>query len=209
MDKKALLLVSGGYDSYVIAALCDSLCYQNHALFFAYGQKAYTKERGAVSRLCDLFIGSGFRQSDFLTEIAIDAPWLMNGFNKGDNYFPWRNFIFLSYALSYAEANKYDIVVTGTNSAGEYPDSTDSFMKNIEGVYQAAGIQLWNPLHAMYKGDVYSLGEKLGVQFEDTWSCDFSNTIPCGKCLSCQDIKAGLEAGYLKNKISFLDTPVV
>jgi 7-cyano-7-deazaguanine synthase len=195
---KTLLLVSGGYDSYVISALCDSLCYQSHALFFNYGQKAYVKERESVSRLADKFLGRSFRQSDFITEVKVIASWLFENFEK-DNYFPMRNFIFLSNALSYAQALGYDMIVTGVNdSENEYADTSHDFMNHIEKVYNSVGIKLWNPLHNMYKGDIYELGTKLGIKLEDTWSCDYSNDIPCGKCGSCLDVKVGIENGYLK-----------
>jgi 7-cyano-7-deazaguanine synthase len=209
VDTKALLLVSGGYDSYVISALCESLCYQTHYLFFNYGQKAYPKEYDAVSRLCNRVNGDSFQLSDKLTEVIINAPWLLNGFKKGDNYFPWRNLMFLSHALSYAETYMYDMVVIGTNSAGDYADSSDTFIKTMEQIYQTVGIKLWSPLQNMFKGDVYDLGKKLEVNFEDTWSCDFSDkSLPCGKCPSCQDTKMGIKNGYLEGSITFLDSSV-
>lgn len=197
---KALLLVSGGYDSHVIASLCENLGYRPHFLFFNYGQLSYDREKEAVIKICSLYSDCGFRLSDGLTEIKVDMPWAIN--LEQTNYFPWRNLIFMSYALSYAEARKYDMIVTGINaSALGYPDTTPEFLDTFEKNCKAIDVKLWTPLQELYKGDVFELGTKLGVDIKDTWSCDYSNTEPCGKCGSCVDVQRGYEDGFLAKKL--------
>lgn len=193
---KALLIVSGGYDSHVIQNLCISLGYDCHCIFFNYGQLSYDREKEHLIKAINKYHEDSFRLSDHLTELKVDMKWV---FSKDTNYFPWRNLVFMSYALSFAEAKKFDMIVTGINTSElQYPDTTKEFLINFEKMSNSVGIKLWTPLQELYKGDVFELGERLGVNLSDTWSCDYSNTVPCGKCGACEDVARGFNEGFLK-----------
>lgn len=201
---KTLLVASGGYDSHVIANLCTSLGYDCHCLFFDYGQKAYKKEKESLLKLVDNYFPVEFRTSEFYKELKVELKWTLN--YEQSNYFPWRNLVFMAYALSYAEAKKFNMIVTGINASEmRYPDTTLEYLTNFEKMCNSVNIKLWTPLQELYKGDVFELGTKLGVDLKDTWSCDYSDDVPCGKCGSCLDIKRGIEQGFLpRQEIKFL-----
>lgn len=193
---KALLVLSGGYDSQTVLRLCTLLGYDVHILFFDYGQKAVNAERECLSTAVNRYCNVGFRYSDIVTELKIPLNWALS--YEKTNYFPWRNLVLMSYALSYAEARGYEMIVTGINASElGYPDTKPEFLKEFESMCKMVNIKLWTPLQELYKGDVFELGTQLGVKLEDTWWCDYSDKLPCGKCGSCKDVQRGIEGGYL------------
>lgn len=205
--KKALLLNSGGYDSAVCFQLAYDLGIDVFSLFFKYGQKSCNKERSSVVRMVEKYYRD-FNFHDHFRGIEVEMPWAVN--LEKTNYFPMRNFIFLSHALSFAEAKGFDTIITGVNGTpGDgYPDTTVEFFKNIESIANSVNVKIWNPLMNIYKGDVYELGNKLGVKVEDTWSCDYSDTIRCGKCNSCLELMDSISQGILTTEIKFNTNPL-
>lgn len=187
---KVLLLMSGGYDSTLCLSLLSSLGYEGECLFFDYGQESYKEE--ALQVYNNVLKYGGFSFS--VSEIKIEAPWLVDDMDKPTGYFPSRNVIFLSYALSYAEAKGYDGIVIGLIGTPEtYPDSSLEFIDTFNDIANEVGKFVWCPLINMSKNEVYELGGRLGIEFKDTWSCDFPDAEgnPCGKCGSCIDIAEG------------------
>ena len=203
---KALLVLSGGYDSLVVLKLCTMLGYNCHVLFFDYGQLSVENERKSIVDAVYKYSDVGFRLSDKLTQLKIPLNWALN--YKETNYFPWRNLVLMSNALSFAEAGKFDMLVTGINASQlGYPDTTPEFLKMFENICAKSKIKLWNPLQELYKGDVFEFGTMMGIDINDSWYCDYSKSeLPCGKCGSCQDVIRGIEEGYLpKGKINYPD----
>ena len=191
---KAVVLVSGGYDSAVCLALLESLGYEGVGMHFNYGQKSSEKEL-ARARLVTEKYGKG--KFSFLV-VDVRAGWVSHTMNDG--YFPSRNVIFLSYALSYAESYNMDNLILGAIKAPyDYPDTSPEFSRKFRAITESVGIGLWCPLHDLDKNGVYALGNKLGVDIKDTWSCDNPTEAgePCGICGDCRDIQKGVEAGLI------------
>jgi 7-cyano-7-deazaguanine synthase len=112
-----------------------------------------------------------------------------------DTYVPARNIIFLSFALSYAEAIHAEAVFIGAHAQdySGYPDCRPEFYRAFDTVIKTgtkAGVQggkinIITPLINKTKSEIVKLGLSLGVPFERTWSCYHGGKQPCGKCDSC------------------------
>lgn len=188
--KKILVLASGGLDSSVVIALYKNLGYDVHVLYFKYGNVNSQAELNKLYNLCEKFnIPSSNRM---IQSISLD--WARGGALDGkdsDPYVEMRNLIFLSYAISIAEAKEMDEIAVGfINSPMDYKDSSVDFLSNINVVsMESIGVPVCSPLKGLDKVGVYKLGKKLGVNLKDTFSCNYSSTDdPCGMCGDCLDI---------------------
>jgi 7-cyano-7-deazaguanine synthase len=112
-------------------------------------------------------------------------------------YVPARNIIFLSFALSYAEAIGAVAIFIGANAIdfSGYPDCRpefyQAFQKVIETGTKKRRIKVQTPLLNLTKAQIIKLGTKLGAPLELTWSCYAGGEKPCGICDACRLRDAG------------------
>lgn len=214
----AVVLVSGGLDSLVCAAMAKAAGYRVFALTIDYNQRhrvelnaaAKVAEAIGVERHVVLPIDLTRFGGSALTDVSIDVP--KSGVEAGVpvTYVPARNTIFLSLALGWAEAVGAHHLVIGVNALdySGYPDCRPGFIAAFEamatqGTRAADGGQgytIHTPLIAMTKADIVKAGAELGVDFGLSWSC-YDPGIdgrPCGECDSCRLREKGFaEAGEL------------
>ncbi len=200
-SSRAIVLLSGGMDSCVCAALA-ARDHDAAALHISYGQRTESRERDSFQRICDrlriekrlavrnealrLIGGSA------LTDQKIEVPESHNiGSDIPVTYVPFRNAHFLSVAVSWAEvlgASKIYIGAVEQDSSG-YPDCRPSYYEAFNRVIangtKAGGIEVVTPLIAMRKSEIVRLGLQLGAPFELTWSCYSHEERACGVCDSC------------------------
>lgn len=209
---RAVVLLSGGMDSCVCAALaaCD---YHTAALHVSYGQRTEDRERESFERICDrlkidqrmVVRNEAFRQigGSALTDENIPVPESHSiGREIPVTYVPFRNAHFLSAAVSWAEvleASKIYIGAVEQDSSG-YPDCRpeyyDAFNQVIRAGTKEGCIEVVTPLIAMRKSEIVRLGLDLGAPFDLTWSCYSREDRACGVCDSCVlRLKAFHEAG--------------
>jgi len=118
-------------------------------------------------------------------------------------YVPARNTIFLSLALSYAEAIGAKAIFIGANAIdfSGYPDCRPSFYKAFQKVIKAGTkarkIKIFTPLIRMTKAQIVRLGMKLGAPLDLTWSCYKGGSKPCGVCDSCRLRQKGFDKYYV------------
>lgn len=210
--KQAIVLLSGGLDSAVTLYYARQKGYNCLPLFFEYGQRHARESRSAAS----VARSAGLR----LKKLKIALPWkgsslldrkmkLPAHFADGaipSTYVPARNIIFLSFALSYAEASGADAIFIGAHAQdySGYPDCRPQFYRAFAQVARAGtksgvegrGIKIVTPLLDKGKAGIIRLGVKLKVPFQLTWSCYQGGAHPCGECDSCRFRAKGFkEAG--------------
>jgi len=209
---RAIVLLSGGMDSSVCAALAVR-DYEASALHISYGQRTEQRERRSFSAICDR-LGIQNRLAvrnealraiggSALTDENIAVPEARNiGRDIPVTYVPFRNAHFLSAAVSWAEvlgASKILIGAVEQDSSG-YPDCRPSYYEAFNRVIVAGtkegSIEILTPLIAMRKAQIIKLGLELGAPFDLTWSCYSREDRACGICDSCVlRLRAFQEAG--------------
>lgn len=209
---RAVVLLSGGMDSCVCAALA-ARDYAAAALHVSYGQRTEHRERQSFLAICDrlniqdklLVRNSALRAigGSALTDenIAVPAASAISH-DIPVTYVPFRNAHFLSVAVSWAEvlgAAKIYIGAVEPDSSG-YPDCRPAYYEAFNRVIAAGtkegNIEIVTPLIAMHKVEIIRLGLELDVPFDLTWSCYSREDRACGQCDSCMlRLRAFMAAG--------------
>ena len=217
--RQAVVLLSGGLDSAVTLHLAVAQGYKCFCLIFDYGQRhrreiesARRVARSAHCRTQVIKIKLPWKGSSLLDKkIKIPAlgRWVTGslGHSIPNTYVPGRNIIFLSFALSYAEAAGAEAIFIGAHCQdySGYPDCRPEFYAALRRVIargtksgvENKAIAIKTPLIRKNKSQIIKLGSRLGVKFELTWSCYQGSKAPCGRCDSCLFREKGFrEAGF-------------
>ncbi len=209
---RAVVLLSGGMDSCVCAALA-ARDHEAAAVHVSYGQRTEGRERRAFEGICDRL---GIRDrlavrndalraigGSALTDASIAVPESHAiGAGVPVTYVPFRNAHFLAVAVSWAEvlgAEKVYIGAVEPDSSG-YPDCRPAYYQAFNEVVKAGTkdgtIRVATPLIAMRKTEIVRLGLELGAPLDLTWSCYQGEERACGVCDSCGlRLRAFREAG--------------
>ncbi len=225
--KKAIVLLSGGLDSTTTLYIARSRGYEAACLIFDYGQR-HKREVDAAKKI------ARSSRCSFKT-VKIELPWkgsslldramrlpldMRNAKGIPSTYVPARNTIFLSFALSFAEAIGARDIFIGANSIdySGYPDCRPQYYRAFGAMarlatrcgIEGAKIRIQTPLIRLTKSQIIKWGLKLGVPYEATWSCYKGGVEPCGRCDSCilraKGFKeAGCKDPLLKGKNTYND----
>lgn len=215
-NKKAIVLLSGGLDSAVALYVAIDKGFDCSCLIFDYGQR-HIRELNSAKRIAKV-AGCNFRV------IKIHMPW--HGSSLLDKrikipkrrqkiipstYVPARNIIFLSFALSCAEATKAKAIFIGAHSQdySGYPDCRPEFyraftkaaLKGTKTGTNKKGIKIFTPLIKKNKSQIIKLGRKLNVPLELTWSCYAGGKQPCMTCDSCHYRSKGFREAGIKDPV--------
>ena len=218
MQKKAIILLSGGLDSITALALAQQNGFLCYALSFNYGQK-HNSELKAAQKIAEQYQVSEHKIIDLglasiggsaLTDEHIAVPKTpQQGIPV--TYVPARNTIFLSFALGWAEVlNLHDIFI-GVNAVdySGYPDCRPEFIQafqTLANLATKAGVEgqkftIHTPLIDLTKAQIIHQGIELGVDYRQTVSCYSADEMgqACGACDSCRLRKIGFEQAQLKD----------
>ncbi|HYG98147.1 MAG TPA: 7-cyano-7-deazaguanine synthase QueC [Terriglobales bacterium] len=217
---RAVVLLSGGMDSCVCAALA-ARDYDAAALHIDYGQRTQERERLAFSRICDrlgirdrlLLRNPLFRAigGSALTDESVAVPDAANeiGHQIPVTYVPFRNANLLAAAVSWAEvlgATKLLIGAVEQDSSG-YPDCRPAFYEAFNEVIRTGtrdgNIEVVTPLIGLRKSEIVRLGLELGAPFDLTWSCYSREDAACGVCESCVLRLRAFEAAGAQDPIPY------
>lgn len=213
----AVVLLSGGLDSMVTAALARERGFRLLALTVDYNQRhrielqaasAIAKHLGVERHIVLPLDLSRFGGSALTGDIAVPKQGLGNDIPV--TYVPARNTIFLSLCLGWAEAAGARDLFIGVNALdySGYPDCRPAFIESFEAMANLgtkAGVEgdrftVHAPLMTMSKADIAREADRLGLDAGMSWSCydptpEFEH---CGLCDSCR-LRAG---GYAEAGLS-------
>jgi 7-cyano-7-deazaguanine synthase len=216
MKPKAVVLLSGGLDSATSAAQAQVDGYEVIALSLFYGQRHDRELLAAQDIVNHLGIAEHFNLQVNLSQwggssltdsaMAVPTEGVMND-KIPNTYVPGRNTVFLSIALSLAEAKNAEAIYLGINAVdySGYPDCRPEYLEAVQRLAMLsskAGLEghapkLVAPLVMDTKVDIVRRAVALGVPIERTWSCYQGGEVPCGVCDSCRiRDRALIEAGH-------------
>ena len=201
MSNKVVVIFSGGMDSFTVLnrALKDGK--EVYALTFDYGQK-HVKEIACASKVCQqlgvahkvidisainqLLAGSSLTDDIEIPEGHYEAESMKS------TVVPNRNMILLSLAVGYAVSVKASQVYYGAHSGDHaiYPDCRPEFVMKMNDVCKIANyeaVEIFSPYLTNNKSDILTDGLKMGLSYENTWTCYNGREKACGKCGACQE----------------------
>jgi 7-cyano-7-deazaguanine synthase len=216
---RAVVLLSGGMDSCV----CAALAVRDHdaaAVHISYGQRTEQRERRSFLAVCQRL---GIQDKLVIRNEALHAiggsaltdeniavpPSEGLGPNIPVTYVPFRNAHFLAVAVSWAEvlgAKKVYIGAVEPDGSG-YPDCRPAYYRAFNEVVKMGtkegDIEIVTPLIAMRKNEIVRLGLELGAPFDLTWSCYSRQDEACGICDSCVLRRRAFETAGMQDPIPY------
>ena len=205
-ERRAVVLLSGGLDSYTAAAILAEEGFALYALSVRYGQRHIreldaAKHVAAALGVCshlELSVDlSRFGGSALTADIAVPKDRPIDSTSIPVTYVPARNTVFLSLALAWAESlGVFDIGI-GANALdySGYPDCRPEYMRAFETManlatkagVEGARFHIHAPLMALNKAQIIERGLSLGLDYSLTHSCydPRPDGRPCGRCDSC------------------------
>jgi 7-cyano-7-deazaguanine synthase len=222
LPKRAVLLLSGGLDSYTAGAIARADGYDLYALTLRYGQvharevvasRAVAGDLGVVRHIeLDVDLAA-FGGSSLVGSGDVPKARELEAADIPTTYVPARNTVFLSLALGWAEVVGAGAIVLGVNALdySGYPDCRPEFLAAFEtlaGVATKAGVEgqplrILAPLLHMTKAQIVARGLALGLRYELTHSCydPGPSGEPCGACDSCRLRARGFEEAGIEDPV--------
>jgi 7-cyano-7-deazaguanine synthase len=203
---RAVVLLSGGLDSYTAAAVARRDGRELFALTVNYAQRHACELQAARTVAADLGVVrhiemdldlSQFGGSALTADIAVPKDRDTESREIPITYVPARNTIFLSLALGWAEVIDAHEIVIGVNALdySGYPDCRPEFVRAFEALARVAtragvgggSLTVRTPLIDLSKAEIIRLGLSLGLDYAITHSCydPEPDGAPCGRCDSC------------------------
>lgn len=217
--RSAVLLLSGGLDSYTAGAIAKDEGFRLHALTVKYGQRHVREIESAravaaalgVDRHIELDVDlSAFGGSSLTSDAPVPKDRRIDATDIPSTYVPARNTVFLSLALGWAEVLGAHDIVIGVNALdySGYPDCRPEYVAAFEALASLAtarGVQgerfrIHAPLQHLTKAQIIRRGIELDLDYGLTQSCydPRSDGRACGRCDSCVLRAAGFaEAGVI------------
>lgn len=203
---RAIVLLSGGLDSYTAAAIARAQGFSLCALTVQYGQRHAREIESArrvaralgVERHLELPVDlRAIGGSSLTSEENVPRDRDLSSTDIPSTYVPARNTVFLSLALAWAEVLDARDIVIGVNALdySGYPDCRPEFIHAFESLaalatragVEGARFSVHTPLVALTKAEIIRRGVDLGLDYGLTHSCydPRPDLRPCGRCDSC------------------------
>ena len=221
MIDRSIVLVSGGMDSCVTAAIAREESDVTAFLHISYGQRTEARERQAFNEIADHY---GIEKR---LDVSIEYLAKIGGSSLTDasiavteadleskdiptSYVPFRNANMLAIATSWAEAIGATSIYIGAvaeDSSG-YPDCRpeffEAFQRTIDtGTKPDTRIEIRRPIIDLSKAEIVKKGIELNAPLHLTWSCYRSSTRACGTCDSCALRLRGFEQAGVEDSIEY------
>lgn len=232
--KNKLCILSGGLDSTILLYLLKHK-YKDNVLAFSVDYKQrHSIELEMAKKTCEElsvphmvvplhFYGDMISKVSSLSDSKIvEMPTIEDvlGQPQPVTYVPFRNLLFTTIALSFAEATQCDSIFIGLQAHDLYSywDTTPEFIERLNKIAdlnRENRIQIYAPFVNLNKKEEIIIGKELGVNFKNTWTCytgPDENGQACSTCPSCSErIKNFMDAGLIdpikyKNEIPWVST---
>jgi len=224
-NKLAVVLVSGGMDSCV----CAAIAHQSYALAFlhvSYGQRTEKRERQAFDAIADHY-GVPHRLVSILDHLrdiggsSLTDPGIpveQANLERTDiptSYVPFRNAHLLSIATSWGEVLGAEALFIGAvaeDSSG-YPDCRPEYYQAFNelirvGTRPETRLEIITPVIHMKKSEIVRTGNKLGAPLHLTWSCYQNGERACGRCDSCALRLRGFREAGIADPIPYAEVEI-
>jgi 7-cyano-7-deazaguanine synthase len=213
--RDAVVLLSGGLDSYTTAAIARAEGFRLFALTLRYGQRHAQELEAAravaaalgVERHVELDVDlRAFGGSSLTSDAPVPKDRPLDAGGIPSTYVPARNTVFLALALAWAETLGAADIFIGVNALdySGYPDCRPEFIDAFERLASLATAQgvggtrtrIHAPLQHLGKAEIIRKGAALGLDYGLTHSCYDPGAAgrPCGRCDSCTLRAAGFAA---------------
>jgi 7-cyano-7-deazaguanine synthase len=220
--REAVVLLSGGLDSMVVAGMAREAGYRVNALTIDYSQRHRVEL--AAARTIAAKLGAArhvvlpldlrqFGGSALTDDIAVPKDGV--GEDIPVTYVPARNLVFLSLTLAWAEALGARDIFIGVNALdySGYPDCRPEFIASFtetarlgtkEGV-EGEGFTIHAPLQHMSKAEIAAEAQRLGLDAAMSWSCydPTPGGLACGLCDSCRLRRQGFAQAGLTDPLEY------
>ena len=201
MSEKAVIIYSGGMDSFTVLHHAIRQGLTPVALSFNYGQR-HKKELDYAKRVCDslkiphsivditsinqLLAGSALTDDIDVPEGHYEEPSMQS------TVVPNRNMILLLMAIGHAVSLGANKVFYGAHSGDHaiYPDCRPEFVNKMNDVSKIANyepVEICTPYLDNSKGEILKAGLEMGLDYGLTWTCYNGREKACGKCGACQE----------------------
>jgi len=225
-DSLAVVLVSGGMDSLVTAAIASEENKNLAFLHLNYGQKTQEKELDCFHKIANFYGVSSSHQKvidvSFLKQIggsSLTDDNISVKEYKGesteipDSYVPFRNTHIVAMAVSWAEvigATRIYIGAVEEDSSG-YPDCRPSYYKALNALIKEGtkdgNIKVITPVIDLKKSEIVKKAISLKAPIEYSWSCYNNNDEACGVCDSCALRLRGFQQAEVEDPIPYKTRP--
>lgn len=224
-NSKAIVLLSGGMDSTLTAAIASREHEQVAALHLNYRHRTEARELRAFQEVADalqieerLVVDIEFLRTiggSSLTDQRMDvAKADLENTEVPSSYVPFRNGNFLAIAASWAEVLGAKAIYIGAveEDGSGYPDCRriffDAFEQTIAlGTKPGNEISIRTPLIRLSKKEIVERSLELGAPLEYTWSCYQNEDKACGVCDSCALRLRGFERAHAVDPIEYVVRP--
>ena len=210
MSNKAVVVYSGGMDSFTVLHTALAQGKDVYALSFNYGQR-HSKELDVAAKVCAALnvphkvvdisaINSLMAGSSLTSDIDIPEGHYAEESMK-NTVVPNRNMVLLSMAIAYAVSLEAAEVYYGAHSGDHhiYPDCRPEFvhaMNAVAGIANYQAVEIVTPFLNNTKGEILAAGLAMNLNYGDTWTCYNGREHACGKCGACNErIEAFSEQG--------------
>jgi len=217
MTEKAVVIYSGGMDSFTVLnkAVFEGL--EVYALTFDYGQK-HVKEVDFARNVCSAMgithkiiditaINELISGSSLTSNIEVPEGHYADE-NMKSTVVPNRNMILLSLAVGYATSIKASKVYFGAHGGDHhvYPDCRPDFVKKMNDVCAVANydfVEVVTPYLTSNKTEILRDGLKMNLDYSLTWTCYNGREKACGRCGSCVERLEAFEENQAKDPLAY------
>ncbi|WP_421856972.1 7-cyano-7-deazaguanine synthase QueC [Marinomonas sp.] len=210
MSEKAVVVYSGGMDSFTVLNTAIQNGLDVYALSFNYGQK-HSKELEVATQVCrELGISHKVVDITAINSLMANSSLtgdteIPEGHYEDDNMkstvVPNRNMVLLSMAIAYAVSLEAGKVYYGAHSGDHhiYPDCRPEFVGAMNAVSKIANyqsVEIVTPFLHSSKGEILKAGLDMNLNYANTWTCYNGREKSCGKCGACYErLEAFAEQG--------------